>query len=580
MGLAKNGCHRVIRDVRHRYTSGEFILTIDAENAHNSISRQSCWNSLQSRKQALPYTRAFFRLAYSSTSNVHYQHSGAEWLSIPTNVGVRQGCPSAGFAYNIATSDALNEVVRSFPQGMSIYGIHDDLTICCPDAAQLASVFPAVRHALASVGLRINIRKCEFLAPPRLHAFSSQVSPCALASDANIPFVDGALSSVRILGAHVGADASTRAYIEQKWEATKLLIHEVAALGKLQPRAAVALLKFCCQPKLLYRFCVHEPALCAHVARMYDDHVMGALRSFIADDIMRELVTSSFGLGFADYPMALPILYDKFLNNSADLNEGPQADPLAEMRATHDATVLARFPHLKARLVSQAAAVAGSTSWISPFIPHHFAAHHADVISFLRFVLLADPRGCPCPCGVVDRSDGTYLQHVLTCNRPKGSTRTHRHDLILVALDFQIKRFGIFTVTEPRFYEYDDGSRKRPDQTCFVQPPICTDLVISVDPDAAIEEKKMKHEAAVAQRGHIFMPIAMSIFGEFHPSVDGYLRKVFHELPAPTRRLAILQTKRSMSEAWLAGSCEIFNGVRHYAASKFDDATLDLASSA
>ena len=577
MGLAKNGCYRVIRDVRHRFNAGECVLTIDAENAHNSISRQACWDALQSRKAALPYTRAFFRLAYSSANNVHFQRLGTDWLTISTNVGVRQGCPSAGFVYNLASADALATVIAKFDVDVGIYAIHDDITICSPHPAHLASLFPLVAEALASCGLKVNVRKCEFLAPPpRPLAQRCAVPLPTLAATVGVPFVDGAVSSVRLLGAHVGADSTTVAYIRSKWETTKTLIGLVAHLGALQPRAAVALLRFCCQPQLLYRFTTHEPRLCEEIAREYDACVMDALRSFISKEIVRDLVVSSFGLGFADYPAALPCLYSKFLENSSDIAELKKADPLAEMRSSHDATLLIRFPLLKARLVALGASACGSASWLSPFIPQHFCAHHRDVIAFLRFLLLADPVSPPCLCGFVDSGDGRFLQHALTCSRPRGSTRTHRHNLMLIALDYQIKRFGVFTALEPRFYEYAEGKDFRPDLTCFTQPPVCTDLVVSADPEAALEAKIAKHASAVEQRGHVFIPIAVNIFGQLHHSVDVFLRKVLADLPPSTRKLAILQTKRAIAEAWLTGSAEIISGIEHVREHRLDDIELDL----
>lgn len=233
------------------------------------------------------------------------------------------------------------------------------------------------------------------------------------------------------------------------------------------------------------------------------------------------------------------------------------------MRTAHDLTVLKRFPLLKARLMSQAAAGFGSTSWASSFAPKGYAAHLADVLLMIRLQVLADPpSSVPCWCGEKDSSNGLFLEHVLTCGRVRGANRTFRHNNVLAALHHSVERFGLLTSVEPRFYEYADGHKKRPDLTCFVGGgAVVTDLVISEDPDSALKDKLAKHDAAALALGHKFIPIAMSIFGEFHPSVDDFLRKVFVDLPYKTRRLAILQTKRVMSEAWLTGTAAMVRGV-------------------
>ena len=72
--------------------------------------------------------------------------------------------------------------------------------------------------------------------------------------------------------------------------------------------------------------------------------------------------------------------------------------------------------------------------------------------------------------------------------------------------------------------------------------------------EKALEAKVAKHKAAVSRLGHEFIPIGISVFGEFHGTVDKFLRRVLYHLPESTKSLAILQTKRAMSEAWMIGT--------------------------
>ena len=166
-----------------------------------------------------------------------------------------------------------------------------------------------------------------------------------------------------------------------------------------------------------------------------------------------------------------------------------------------------------------------------------------------------------CRCGYLDTGDNTFFAHTMTCPHLAGATWTYRHNRVLHALDTSIRRFGILTSVEPTFYVYADGSRKRPDLTVFATESIVTDLTISVDMDGALKAKQEKHSAAAVARGHMFIPIAMGIFGEIHQSVYLFLCRVFRRLPKALRRLAILQTQRAMSEAWLEGSIAMLHGV-------------------
>jgi hypothetical protein len=292
------------------------------------------------------------------------------------------------------------------------------------------------------------------------------------------------------------------------------------------------------------------------------------------------VLTSSFGLA------SLDLLYKRFLAETDTSptrrtpfqrrNELSETDLLAELRTQKDLTVLKRFPQLKARLGDAAAAVSSSTSWLSSFAPIGFQADLADVIKMLRVHLLVEPVSpAPCFCGRVDPGDGTFQEHVLTCSHIRGATRTYRHNLVLAAMHNSLQRFGLMSVVEPRFYEYDDGKRKRPDLTVFKDGlAVTTDLVISHDPDAAVKYKIEKHAEAAAHRGHLFIPTAMSIFGSFHPCVHNFLRKAFAHLTPQLRWLATLQTMRVMSEAWLAGTTAMLSGIV-----RRSDATLEFGQS-
>lgn len=561
-GHAKDGCFRVIRDVRARLEhpdSPSCLVTVDAENAFNSITRQACWDSLYKRVRLLQFTAAFFRLTYSSPTSIGYQHSGNQFFMISCNVGVRQGCPISSFIYNLATSDLLEPAVAALPAGSGFYALHDDLTIACQNTADAIAAFDNVSQILATGGLKVNKTKCEFVAPASWPADEG----AAMAGSRSLRYVHASTDSVRILGAHVGAAATMSAYVETKTTETTTLMSTVTeALGLIEPRACISILRYCCQPKMLYCLITHPPAVTIAHARTYRVALVACLKAFLGEDINEDLIFSTFGLSFIDYAPAVSLLYEKFLRNSADL--GLRDEPLRDFLTSKDSAVLTTHHLLKARLGGIAAGMTGSVSWCSPFVPTTPVAQPYEVLQMLRHALLVDTRSTePCYCGRVDDGiDKSFLEHILVCDKIRGATRVFRHNNVLSAMEHHLRAYGAFVTLEPRFYSYADGSRKRPDITVHnTQPPISTDLVISVDMTSAIEQKNVKHKAAINDMGHAFVPIAMSIWGEHHASVDAFLKRAFRALPKNTMYLAILKTKRAMSEAWLVGTIAMIRGV-------------------
>lgn len=406
--------------------------------------------------------------------------------------------------------------------------------------------------------------KCSLLCPAR--HFSATPSEGATSED---PWsrIDGASSSVRIVGAHVGEPNSCERYVRSKLDRLKDLWSTVTDLARIDQRAALSIVRFSCQMKLLFVLTVHPPEITSRTAAAYDDAVVECVSSILGFRPRPQLVTSSLGLGLFHLSSMAPILYERFLHPPPPPDEsmGPVsavADPVAESRTAADAAVLNAFPNMKVRLVALAAAARGSTGWLSSFDSHGLHASRHDVTTLAKLLLLADDIiTTPCDCGQRDTGDGSFATHVLTCSRLKGATRTLRHNIIMCALAHNLRRFGCLISIEPTFYAYADGTKKRPDISVLGAPGVCTDLVVSVDPTSALQEKVAKHREAIHTFGHDFIPIAISIWGELDKSVDSFLSKAYSHLSGRLHILAILQTKRSMSEAWLIGTCAMLTGV-------------------
>jgi hypothetical protein len=373
-------------------------------------------------------------LTYPVVTTIHFQHSGNQWRVISTNEGVTQGDPASNFFFDAVYCQILALVVASLPTiEDQIYAIHDDVTITGPDPKLLLRLLKDSSDALARAKLRVKATKCELLVPPNAPhgSYSHAYGLIAQASGPTGPricqLIDGCNGSVRIVGAHVGDENSSIAYLHKKWLDTKALIEAVMQhVSRQSPRAAVALLRYCAQPKLLFRLTCHRPNLTRKIAEDYDTEICQAVRSIVGANVDRDMIICSYGLGFIDYPAALEILYDRFLRetDTAATRRSPferrnglsETDQLVELQTQKNLTVINNFPQLKSRMSAFGSAATSSVSWLSSFAPVGFQADLADVYGMLRVMLLAEPIStAKCYCDKEDPGNGSFTEHVLTC---------------------------------------------------------------------------------------------------------------------------------------------------------------------
>ena len=132
---------------------------------------------------------------------------------------------------------------------------------------------------------------------------------------------------------------------------------------------------------------------------------------------------------------------------------------------------------------------------------------------------------------------------------------TYRHNLISSAIYSFLTAVGCVCSYEPRFYNYTDGSKRRPDITVHLFPTqIVTDVTVVNDIDAAAIAKIDKHGSASAARGHLFVPFVMSKWGEFHPSCINFVEKCLQHLDTSTRRIMKLKLMKKVTDAFVEGS--------------------------
>ena len=145
--------------------------------------------------------------------------------------------------------------------------------------------------------------------------------------------------------------------------------------------------------------------------------------------------------------------------------------------------------------------------------------------------------------------------HVLTCTRIKGVTAVYRHNIICAAMASFLTTIGLVVSHEPRFYDYPDGSKRRPDLTVhkFPQALVC-DVTVTNAPELAVTAKASKHGEAAASRGHIFFPFVLGTWGDFHPCCDTFVSSALDGFPPSTRKILRLKFYKRLADAFAEGT--------------------------
>jgi hypothetical protein len=457
---------------------------------------------------------------------------------------------------------------------IDIFAYCDDLTITLPNLDDIADIISSVSEHLARAGLKINIKKSAVLFPS-VASFEHGLTDMTRREDGSYLLHD--LPAVaptiyfRVLGGNV-----TDAYgdFADRYNASKTdpffdLLDRVHDKTSTHPQVIFSILQMCGSGKLVHLCCVTPPSESQRIA----DHFEARLRRLVLklcgqlpdrhiEDNTIALIHDHAGLALPNYPANSATLFD----NSRALTHTNNAQ-LARTRPQLVSNLLIS-PDVKAQLARHA------NAWM------HF--HHGTGVELtptaFRICLCVririNPNRCSlpmsCKCGEtidagmlstglsdreynakVAESEAIFVEHTLVC--PKAAYGfTHRHNDIVDALCNTSLCYGIHSIKEPRFYDYDDGARNRPDITWRVHPKVTTDVtvrkptaVLGAAAKAAANEKIKYHGEAVARLGHKFYPFAMETYGGFDKRAIQLIERLAQERPEWER----YQFKRDMIHA-------------------------------
>jgi hypothetical protein len=145
-----------------------------------------------------------------------------------------------------------------------------------------------------------------------------------------------------------------------------------------------------------------------------------------------------------------------------------------------------------------------------------------------------------CECNALVNTRTQLAAHICSCMFVSNYKWAHRHTLVKDGIRNTLNRYGILSHNEPAFYAYPVRDC-RPDLTVRLYESKCvaTDITVVVpDPTEvgkaatkAAEEKIKKHQAAVAEYDHEFIPFALETTGHFDARCFTFFKRVASHVP-------------------------------------------------
>ena len=155
---SQSGTETIIHQTRQLMKDGHFILQIDLTNAFNSVSRCAIQEELI--KHAPSLLNYWDRLYGSHTNLSLKAEDGIH--GVPSQTGVRQGCPFGTAFFCIAIQRILNEI--DDPDILKL-AYADDLIFASKHLDKLQQLGKHLQKKFKEIGLEINTEK-SFLMPP------------------------------------------------------------------------------------------------------------------------------------------------------------------------------------------------------------------------------------------------------------------------------------------------------------------------------------------------------------------------------------------------------------------------------
>ena len=267
-----SGAEAVVHTVRawlarHSGSTQKVLVKLDFENAFNTLSRQQVLDTVA---HAFPELARWVSWCYSRETWLQFGQS-----TLRSAAGVQQGDPLGPLLFATALQPLAQEL-RQTSLDLSVFYLDDG--VLAGDLPTVAAALQLVQSKASSVGLRLNLAKCE-LAAVGATTLADVLPhfPQALLFDETGH--SKLLSNFELLGAPLGDDDFVSGYAQDRVRRAKPLLEAVALLE--DPQVALRLLRACAGHVRLVHTMRCAPPLAQDPALVdFDSSVRGCFSSF------------------------------------------------------------------------------------------------------------------------------------------------------------------------------------------------------------------------------------------------------------------------------------------------------------
>ena len=243
----KDSCIIMDRVLQQMYDDGYAILSLDLENAFNTVRRRQLYDSC---RELAPELLGILRFSYEEKSELRDSHG--DFIKF-CETGVRQGDPLAMIFFCIAAFKLLQELedcrkrvteaarrearVDEMIRGGLTMAYADDV-FCGTEVQLLEVLLPEFIAILERAGFKVNVSKCSIVA--------KNLDLVGVISEDVIQSTEGCI----YLGAPVGAPDYVRRILRQKIASKELDPRSLGGLVK--PEEMFRLVSLCINPSVVY----------------------------------------------------------------------------------------------------------------------------------------------------------------------------------------------------------------------------------------------------------------------------------------------------------------------------------------
>jgi len=526
------GCKAGLDKVVHKVRKASYIVSVDARNAFNSVSRSAILDALKAHK--CDCIVPWFLKVYGRSSDLVLTDGSI----IKSESGVRQGDPLGPFFFSIAIQSILRSIDDAKRCNVAAY--MDDIFLYGEDADSVVAEFERLKGLLKDIKLEVAQNKCHFYA----------AEGCAPQVHSSIAWEDG----IEVLGSAVGSADFIRRFLAEK------KVTEVERLQSLKALRECELPLSLQDCLLLARFSTSPLARLGHLSRTIEpsliEECLGPLddefSKFLFDILKIQLgevegkVHGAVamlpirigGLGLGSVRLSAKYRFNNCLKElehedyDDEMDEKVQYDPIIDMiRSTNFAlSRLHDFKEEKFRLSGAILEALPSNERlvVSDAVMRVFLYFRLGIGFASAFPALDAKDKCPL-CGM-ELSQGRGVLHPSLCRwRIVWGSVVARHDDIKWWFFNEMQRNHLYPVMEPRPERIESRKRhedrERPDivfrsSTDLLSLHAADVVISSLGAEGAARNKVRKYGAKFMAGFH---PLAFDSLGRVASSTVSFL---------------------------------------------------------